>query len=46
MEAVIEGGGVVKSMMECSKVVEQARREGIGSLGSALPIELGVKNAK
>jgi hypothetical protein len=25
---VIEGEGIVKSMMECSKVVEQARREG------------------
>jgi hypothetical protein len=28
MEAVIEGEGIVQSMMECSKVAEQARREG------------------
>jgi hypothetical protein len=30
MEAVIEGGGMVKSIKKCSKVSKQPRREGVG----------------
>jgi len=44
---VIEGEGIAKTVMECSKVAEHARREGIGFPGSGYePNERGVKKVQ